>query len=39
MVLAFLMFLAMYVIAGTMIRLYTMKFPDNGLSRALQFAH
>lgn len=36
---AFSMFFAMYVIAGTMIRMFTMKFPDNALSRALQFAH
>jgi hypothetical protein len=39
MVMAFLMFVAMYVIAGSLIRLYTLKFPDNTLSRALQFAH
>jgi hypothetical protein len=39
MFIAFAMFLAMYVIAGTVIRLFTMKFPSNPLSSALLFAH
>jgi hypothetical protein len=39
MVIAFAMFLAMYVIAGTSIRLFTLKYPDNPVSTALQFAH
>jgi hypothetical protein len=39
MALFFLVFLSMYVICGTMIRLFTMKYPDNPASRALMFAH
>lgn len=39
MFIAFLTFLAMYLIAGTLIRLFTMKYPDNPVSNALMFAH
>jgi hypothetical protein len=35
----FLYFLAMYLIAGTLIRLVTMTWPDNAVSRALIYAH
>lgn len=36
---AFATFLAMYLIAGSIIRIFTMKFPDNPVSQALIFAH
>jgi hypothetical protein len=36
---AFATFLAMYLIAGTFIRLFTMKFPNSPVSNALMFAH
>lgn len=39
MFIGFLYFLAMYVIAGSLIRLFTMKFPDNAVAQALIFAH
>lgn len=39
MFIGFLYFLAMYVIAGSLIRLITLKFPDNPVSTALMFAH
>lgn len=39
MFIAFLHFLALYLIAGALIRLFTMKFPDNPVSNALTFAH
>lgn len=39
MFIGFMYFLAMYVIAGTLIRLFTMKFPDNPVATALTFAH
>lgn len=39
MFIGFLYFLAMYVIAGTLIRLFTLKFPDNPVAQALTFAH
>lgn len=39
MFIAFMTFLAMYLIAGTLIRLFTLKFPDNAVSTALAFAH
>lgn len=39
MFIAFLTFLAMYLIAGTMIRFVTMKWPDNPASQALMYAH
>lgn len=29
----------MYIIAGTLIRLFTLKFPDNPVATALTFAH
>lgn len=32
-------FLALYLITGAGIRLVTLKFPDNPVSRALIFAH
>ena len=39
MALSFAYFFAMYLIAGTIIRLITMKFPDSAAGRALMFAH
>lgn len=39
MFIAFLTFAAMYLILGTLIRLYTMKYPNNPVSNALMFAH
>jgi hypothetical protein len=36
---AFVQFAAMYLLLGTMIRLFTMKLPDNPVSHALMFAH
>lgn len=39
MVIAFLTFLAMYLIAGATIRLFVMKFPNAAASKALMFAH
>lgn len=39
MFIAFLTFAAMYLILGTLIRLYTMKYPDNAVAHALTFAH
>lgn len=39
MFLAWLHFLALYVITGAFIRLFTLKFPDNPVSQALMFAH
>ena len=32
-------FLALYLITGAMIRLFTLKFPDTRVSQALMFAH
>lgn len=32
-------FLALYLITGAVIRLYTLKFPDSPVSTALMFAH
>jgi len=32
-------FLALYLITGAVIRLFTLKFPDNRVSQALMFAH
>lgn len=34
-----LMFLAMYLICGTLIRTFTLKFPDSPVSAALMYAH
>lgn len=39
MVIAFATFLAMYLIAGAVIRLFVMKFPNTGAAKALMFAH
>ena len=39
MFIAFLTFFAMYLIAGALIRIFTMKYPDNPISSALIFAH
>lgn len=39
MFIGFCYFLAMYLIAGTLIRLFTLKFPDNPVATALMFAH
>lgn len=39
MFIALVHFLALYLITGAAIRLYTLKFPDNPVSRALIFAH
>lgn len=39
MFIGFAWFLAMYLIAGTLIRLLTLKFPDNFVSQGLIFAH
>lgn len=39
MFIAFATFLAMYLIAGTLIRFFTMKFPDSPVSAALLYAH
>jgi hypothetical protein len=32
-------FLALYLITGAVIRLFTLKFPDSRISDALMFAH
>lgn len=39
MFIAWLHFTLLYLLTGTAIRLVTMKFPDNPVSRALIFAH
>lgn len=39
MFIGFLYFLAMYLIAGTLIRLFTSTWPDSPVSRALIYAH
>jgi hypothetical protein len=39
MFIAWLHFLALYLITGAVIRLFTLKFPDNPVSTALIFAH
>jgi hypothetical protein len=39
MFMAFLMFGAMYLIMGSLIRLFTLKFPDTKAAQALMFAH
>lgn len=39
MFIGFLYFAAMYLITGSLIRLITLKFPDNPASQALMFAH
>ena len=39
MFIGFAYFLAMYLIAGTLIRLFTLKFPDTFISQGLMFAH
>lgn len=39
MFIAWLHFLALYLITGSVIRLFTMKWPDNAVSQALIFAH
>jgi hypothetical protein len=39
MFIAWLQFLALYLITGTAIRLFTLKFPDTAVSHALAFAH
>jgi hypothetical protein len=39
MFIAWLQFLALYLITGAAIRLFTLKFPDNPVSQALIFAH
>lgn len=39
MFIAWLHFLALYLITGAVIRLVTLKFPDNPVSQALTFAH
>lgn len=39
MFIAWVHFLALYLITGTLIRFVTLKFPDNPVSNALTFAH
>jgi len=39
MFIAWLHFLALYLITGALIRLFTMKFPDNPAAKAMTFAH
>lgn len=39
MLMAAAMFGAMYLIWGTIFRLFTMKFPDNPVAQAIMFAH
>lgn len=39
MFIAWAYFAAMYLITGTLFRLFTMKFPDNPVAQAIIFAH
>jgi hypothetical protein len=39
MFIAALWFAAMYLIIGTAFRLFTVKFPDNPVAKAITFAH